>query len=98
MQEQISRLQDKVRKLQKETFVKGEKLNLAEKMNKLKDRDAMNLRKKIEALDKMHEELGAECKTLVQAKDKEKELSMNKVGRELKTLYEQNKELIEHNR
>ena len=45
--------------------MKGEKLNLAEKMNKLKDKDAMNLRKKIETLEKMHEELGAETKVLV---------------------------------
>jgi len=39
-----------VRKLQKELFIRGEKLHLSEQMNKLKEKEVTTLRNKINAM------------------------------------------------
>ena len=43
-------MKDQVRKLQKELFIRSEKMHLSEQMNKLKEKETVTLRNKINAL------------------------------------------------
>ena len=43
---QIADMREQVRKLQKELFIRSEKLHLSEQMNKLKDKEVITLRNK----------------------------------------------------
>ena len=87
-----------MRKLQKDIFIRGEKLHLAEQMNKLKDKEVTTLRNKINAMVEATDRTFKEHQKVVVRKDKEQELNFTKAARELKTLYEQNKDLFEHNK
>ena len=89
---------DQIRKLQKELFIRSEKMHLQEQMNKLKEKEVTTLRNKINALTEAAERSQKEHLLTLQKKDQQQEMNFTKVNRELKTLYEQNKDLFEHNK
>ena len=67
-------------------------------MNKLKEKEVTTLRNKINALAEAAERTSKEHQKALARKDQEQELNFTKAARELKTLYEQNKDLFEHNK
>ena len=91
-------MKDQVRKLQKELFIRSEKMHLSEQMNKLKEKETVTLRNKINALAEAAERATKEHQRILQKKDEDQERNFTKAARELKTLYEQNKDLFDHNK
>ena len=67
-------------------------------MNKLKEKEVTTLKNKINALAEAAERTAKDHTKAIARKDQEQELNFTKAARELKTLYEQNKDLFEHNK
>ena len=67
-------------------------------MSKLKEKEVAQLRNKINAQTESAERVGREHTRAIQRKEQEQERNFVKAARELKTLYEQNKELFSHNK
>ncbi len=67
-------------------------------MNKLKEKEVTTLRNKMNAMVESAERTAKEHQKLIARKNQEQELNFAKAARELKTLYEQNKDLFEHNK
>jgi len=84
--------------LQKELFVRSEKLHLSEQMLKLREKEVTSLKNKISALVEASERATKEHAKAIARKEQEQEMNFFKAARELKTLYEQNKDLFEHNK